>query len=104
MASLPVIPLAIKSPETFSILIEYLYTQSSDNLLRSLLPVSAFGDIPPPAKLVKELARTCAPITLQVHLHRIHGLWSNVTALGVFDQGLWQTMEAAWEVLQDAIA
>ena len=104
MTSLPVIPLALKSPETFSMLVEYLYTQNSDSLLRSMLPIAGFGDIPPPAKLSRELGQSCAPITLQVHLYRIHGLWSNITALGVFDDGLWRLMELAWKVLQDALA
>ncbi|KAF8584615.1 hypothetical protein K439DRAFT_1281042, partial [Ramaria rubella] len=102
MISLPVVPLAIQSPDTFPILLEYLYTQRSEYLLRSILPLSSRGPIPPPDQLVGELLATCSPITLQNCLYRIHGLWSNVTALGVYDEKLWRTMEAAWEVLQEA--
>jgi hypothetical protein len=104
MVTLPVVPLAIKCPETFPVLLEYLYTQNKDSLLRSILPISPLGDISPPAKLARELARMCAPITLKLHLHRIHGLWSNVTALGISNEGLWRIMELAWEVLHDALA
>lgn len=103
-ASLPVIPLSIKCLETLPVLLEYLYTQNKDSLLRSILPISPLGDIPPPAKLARELARVCAPVTLLSHLQRIHGLWGNVTALGISDEGLWRIMVQAWEVLQDALA
>ncbi|KAF8523776.1 hypothetical protein BU17DRAFT_43567 [Hysterangium stoloniferum] len=102
--SLPVIPLAIHNPATFPILLEYLYTQRTDSLLRSLLPLSPCQSIPKPEDLAKHLGATCSSMTLRTHLQRIHGFWTNVAALGVFDEKLWRTMEAAWEVLHGALA
>jgi hypothetical protein len=101
--SLRVIPVVFERPETFSILVEYLYTHNVEGLLRALLPLAAFGSIPPPAKLARELVRTCPPVTLQMTRYRLYGLYGIVTTLGVFDQPLWQMMEVAWEVLRDAL-
>ena len=30
---------------------------------------------------------------------RVNGLWRNVCALGIFDSGIWETIDTAWEVL-----
>ena len=34
----------------------------------------------------------------------INGFWRNVCALGVFDLGLWDSMDIAWEVILHALA
>jgi hypothetical protein len=34
----------------------------------------------------------------------VHGLWQNVCALGIFDDGLWETIDFAWRILLTAIA
>jgi len=34
----------------------------------------------------------------------VHGLWTNVCALGVADEGLWEVIDACWEVLLQALA
>ncbi|GJJ14749.1 hypothetical protein Clacol_010593 [Clathrus columnatus] len=101
--ALPVVPLSISSPEMFAVLIHYLYTLRTDTLLRALLPLSGHASIPSPDQLTREFS-TYPPSTLQPYLHRIHGLWMNITALGIFDEKLWRTMEAAWEILHGALA
>lgn len=101
--TLPVIPLSIPSPEMFAAVIHYLYTLRTDTLLRALLPIPAHTTIPSPEQLTRELS-TYPPGTLHPYMHRVHGLWMNVTALGIFDENLWRTMEAAWEVLHGALA
>ncbi|KAF8498370.1 hypothetical protein BU17DRAFT_72337 [Hysterangium stoloniferum] len=56
---LPVI-LCVPEPASFPLLMHYLYTKRPDHLFAALLPAGA----------------------------SVHGLWSNVTAMGVFDDGL----------------
>lgn len=101
--TLPVHPLSIPSPEMFSAVIHYLYTLRTDALLRALLPIPAHLAIPSPEQLTREFS-SYSPNTLRPYLNRIHGLWMNVAALGIFDENLWRTMEAAWEVLHGALA
>ncbi|KAF8496918.1 hypothetical protein JB92DRAFT_2795890 [Gautieria morchelliformis] len=103
IVTLPVVPLIFERPETFNILVEYLYTHNQENLQRALLPLAAFGSIPPPAKLARELVRTCPTVTLQMTRYRLYALYGIVTTLGVFDQPLWRMMEVAWQVLRDAL-
>ncbi|KIJ27968.1 hypothetical protein M422DRAFT_190333 [Sphaerobolus stellatus SS14] len=95
--TLPVIPLSIPSPEMFGALLEYLYTFDTDALICSLLPVSNAGNgIPPPDVMASKLQAN--PKSIPGCLARIHGLYNDVCALGVFDEKLWRTIEAAWEV------
>ena len=104
VVTLPVVPLCIPSPDTFPILLDYLYTRRGSRLLGSLLPLSPRAEIQSPVQLSRELAEMVMVPTLRTHLHQVHGLWSNVTALGVFDEDLWRSIELAWDVLHKALA
>ena len=101
--TLPVLPLLIPSPSTFPIINEYLYTKCVDRIYAVLLPIS----VPGARRSTHHFSETCAAtFTVQALLSyadRVHGLWANVEALGVFDERLSQAMEMAWEVLLGAL-
>jgi hypothetical protein len=50
------------------------------------------------------MAETYTIQTLLAQAMTINGLWRNVCALGVFDLGLWDSMDVAWEVVLNALA
>ena len=77
--------------------------------MKSMLPR------PPPPKLewqepsevsafAGELAETFTVQTLVKHTLMVFGVWQNVCALGVFDDNLWETLDALWELLLTSIA
>jgi len=47
----------------------------------------------------RQLAATYTPHALLQYAMRVNGLWRNVCALGIFDSGIWETIDTAWEVL-----
>jgi hypothetical protein len=101
---LPVVPLCLPNPPTFSMLLNYLYTKRGDHLLSVLLPIPARGQKPQLKQLSRTAATTFTVQALLSYAAKVHGLWCNVTALGVFDERLSQVIEVAWEVLLDALA
>ena len=107
---IPVVPMCLPSPETFSILQSYLYTKRIDALLAKLLPT------PPPSmtdtniplsdiikRLVHHLAATCSISSLALHAMLINGVWRNACALGVYDNKLWNAIEVTWGAIVGAI-
>jgi hypothetical protein len=106
--TLPVIPLCLPSPDTFAQLSGYLYTRRSTALLTSLLPCPPPLDTPLDSKTIPEfshkLAITYTTHAMMKYAMRVNGLWRNVCALGLFDQGIWDAMDIAWEVLLTALA
>ncbi|KAG5651055.1 hypothetical protein H0H81_010051 [Sphagnurus paluster] len=109
--TVPVRPLCLPSPATYPHLSGFLYTQSPEVLLASVLPT------PPPASLthqrhcedgraqyVRSLAQTYTPQRLLQHALLLHGVWRNACALGVVVPAFWDTVDLAWGVLLDAIA
>ncbi|KAH7912849.1 hypothetical protein BJ138DRAFT_1171679 [Hygrophoropsis aurantiaca] len=102
--TLPIIPLCIPSPETFPHLSRFIYTKRVDELYSSLLPRSTSTADPSNEGHSAALAAMCTSQTLLTHVMTVHGLWMNVCALGIFDEGLWHTMDVAWEVLLGALA
>ncbi|KAF8523749.1 hypothetical protein BU17DRAFT_43466 [Hysterangium stoloniferum] len=103
IVTLPVVPLRIPSPATFSILLSYIYTRRLDTLLDELLPVYEETK-----HSLDELARKHAatfPLNELIgDARKVHGLWSNLSALGVFDDRLFSVLEFAWEVCLSALA
>jgi hypothetical protein len=104
----PVQPLCLPSPSTFSLLSSFLYTKRTDHLLKALLPC------PPPPKLEDDpsllpafagrLAGTYTAQALLLHVTSVHGLWQNACVLGVYVDELWDQIDLAWEVLLTAMA
>jgi hypothetical protein len=102
--TLPVTPFCIPNPETFSIILYYLYTKRMERVFAALLPIPLRGVKPSIDQLSQLYAATFTVHTLLSHAAKVHGLWSNVTALGVFDDKLSRVIEVAWEVLLSALA
>jgi hypothetical protein len=105
---LPVIPLCLPSPETYSILQSYLYTKRIDELLTSLLPPSSLSEQATSVSemvsiLIRHLAVTGNMPTLARHSMIINGVWRNACALGVRDDKLWDAIEASWEIVVGAM-
>ncbi|KAF8501863.1 hypothetical protein BU17DRAFT_71967 [Hysterangium stoloniferum] len=89
---LPVIPLCVPEPASFPLLMHYLYTKRPDRLFAALLPAGA------------SVATTFMVQAVLAHAASVHVLWSNVIAMGVFDDGLSKSVEMVWEVLVEALA
>ena len=102
--TLPVIPLCLPSPSTFPILIHYLYTKRADQLLASLLPMPPRDAAQSLSQLSQMFAATFTVQALLSHAAKVHGLWSNVAALGVFDEKLFRAIELVWELVLGALA
>jgi hypothetical protein len=107
----PVVPLCLPSPETFSILQSYLYTKRVDALLAMLLPAppSTLSDtnVPLPdmiKRLTHHLAASGNMPLLARHAMIINGVWRNACALGVHDDKLWNSIEVAWEAVVGAMS
>lgn len=108
----PVQPLCIPSPETFSQLSAYLYTKNAHLLISTLLPTG----ITTPISLLEHeclqseldifcsrLRATYTPYVLINHGMIINGLWRNVVALGIFDDQLWDILDLAWAAIIGAL-
>ena len=105
--TISVVPLSIPSPQKFPQLSAYLYTHSANDLLVSLLPPCTLTAHTPPSVEETDL------LTLQQHARRmaetytallaqamtINGFRRNACALGIFNLGLWDCMDVAWEVV-----
>lgn len=102
--TLPVVPLCVPNPATFPILLHYLYTKRGDHLLASLLPMPPRDATQSLQQFSQTFAATFTVQALLSHAARVHGLWSNVAALGVFDEKLSRAIEMVWEVLLGALA
>lgn len=99
--TLPVVPLCVPSRPTFGLLQHYLYTRSANRLLNGLLPKVPHGV--PPQHTARYLAQTFTPAVLARHVAGVHAFWSNVAALGIFDDALWRVIDLAWAVLMTAL-
>lgn len=102
--TLPVIPLCLHNQATFPILMHYLYTKRRDCLLASLLPMPPHDVSQSLDQLSRSMAATFPAPTLLSHARKVHDLWCNIMALGVFDERLWRAIEMAWEVILGALA
>jgi hypothetical protein len=99
--TLPVFPLRVPSPRTFTLLNQYLYTHQTTNVLSALIPVTSHNSSP--QELSQKLGQSCTVPVLLSLVSKVHGLWSNVAALGVFDEQLWQAIDFSWTTLLAAL-
>jgi hypothetical protein len=108
-AKIPVVPLCLPSPETFSILQSYLYTKRIDVLLAALLPTLPSPSEPSASlpemikRLTNHLAAAGDPLTLARHALIINGVWRNACALGVYDDKLWGSIDISWGAIVGAM-
>ncbi|KAG6884344.1 hypothetical protein C0993_011978 [Termitomyces sp. T159_Od127] len=56
-----------------------------------------------PTHMLAIASGVAIPIILQ-HSTVVHGLWQNTCALGIFDDGLWEVIDVAWQILLAAVA
>ncbi|KAM0754522.1 hypothetical protein T439DRAFT_321564 [Meredithblackwellia eburnea MCA 4105] len=96
---LPVLQITLPSSSTISILNQYLYTSSRTRLLSSLLP----SHLPATSFDIVQSLSHLPPSSLLSSINRVHGLWQNVVALEMADEGVWDTMDQAWTVLVAAL-
>jgi hypothetical protein len=122
--TLPVLPLALPSPQAFAILHAYMYTHRIDAALGALLPLppaflaSLASSQDPSAALAAALAQPSTRHALSKHLLAAAGtslsalmahaghvkeLWQDMVALGVYDPALWAAVDLAWEVVLGAM-
>ncbi|KAJ7824756.1 hypothetical protein B0H14DRAFT_3110858 [Mycena olivaceomarginata] len=122
--TLPVLPLALPSPQAFAILHAYMYTHRIDAALGALLPLppaflaSLAAAQDPSAALAAALAQPSTRHALSAHLLAAAGtslsalmahaghvkeLWQDMVALGVYDPALWAAVDLAWEVVLGAM-
>jgi len=110
--TLPIVPLCLPSPETFSLLSTYLYTKDAYYLFSSLLPSGTSTpasllcldvDLDSDSSEIREfsglLLTMYSPYVLFGRAMMVNALWRNVCALGIFDDQLWDVLDMAWELL-----
>ncbi|KAF8584617.1 hypothetical protein K439DRAFT_1345767 [Ramaria rubella] len=100
--TLPILPLRLPSPRTFTLLLAYLYTHRTHDILSALLPIPPNVSSPP--EISQKLADTCTLPALVALAQTTHELWSNVAALGIFDDALWRAIDDVWAALLGALA
>ncbi|TFK29475.1 hypothetical protein FA15DRAFT_345853 [Coprinopsis marcescibilis] len=115
---IPVRSLCLPSPDQYPHLAAYLYHKRTTALLNTLLPsaapqglelnqTSSSSSKAGPSMLssfATRLGRTFTFEMLLLHTMMVHGVWQNACALGIYDQGLWDTIDLAWEVLLTALS
>ncbi|KAJ7825827.1 hypothetical protein B0H14DRAFT_3110722 [Mycena olivaceomarginata] len=103
--TLPVLPLALPSPQAFAILHAYMYTHRIDAALGALLPPSP--PRPPSTRHALSAHLLAAAGTslsaLMAHAGHVKELWQDMVALGVYDPALWAAVDLAWEVVLGAM-
>jgi hypothetical protein len=116
--TIPILPLAVPSPQAFPTLHQFLYTHNVANLLSALLPslpsafLSAISSSGVHSTLASgpklhQLSAHCLSNSqhgyptqiLMAHAQHITALWRNAIALGVHDKDLWDAIDLAWEVV-----
>ncbi|KZV99003.1 hypothetical protein EXIGLDRAFT_712565 [Exidia glandulosa HHB12029] len=97
----PVVPLCVPHRASFGILQNYIYTRKAELVLAHLIPKPPTGV--PRMQVTQVVGESLTPAALATYLMRIHGFWSNVCALGVFDDALWRVIDFAWGFVMDAL-
>lgn len=116
--TIPILPLAVPSPQAFPTLHQFLYTHNLAGLLSSLLPSlpstflstlssSVIHSTLASGPKLHQLSAHCLSNSqhgyptqiLMGHAHHITALWRNAIALGVHDKDLWDVIDLAWEIV-----
>ncbi|KAJ7856784.1 hypothetical protein B0H13DRAFT_2254618 [Mycena leptocephala] len=114
--TLPVLPIALPSPQAFAILHAFMYTHRLDAALTcSSSPSRTAGtdtpprpSSPPPSVRHTLASHLCAaaagnPSALMSHARHVNELWQDMVALGMYDTSLWDALDLAWEVVLGAL-
>lgn len=106
---LPVQALPLPHPASYLALSEYLYTHRQDILMNRIchaprvfssqphtsLSESAEIDV---EQLEAQLRASASKQQLKQSLDFIRGLWQNVCALGIHEEGIWEVLDVAWSI------
>lgn len=101
--------LCLPSPQTFPIILKYLYTQDRAAFLQSLLSA------PPPPPVVDNdyasvrgfgtrLGMNTDSERIQTMMCSLISVWKNTIALGIVDDTFWESLDIAWEAILCAFA
>ncbi|KAF8918115.1 hypothetical protein CPB85DRAFT_113041 [Mucidula mucida] len=116
----PVQPFCLPHPPSYGPLSQYLYTHRQDVLFSTLcapmpapkfFPSQAHVSTSEPLSLsmedmrvfARELSETYTQHKLLQSISTIHGLYKNVVALGIHDDGLWEVLDVLWGVYLTAV-
>jgi hypothetical protein len=111
---IPVVPIALPSPESFPFLTQFLYLKNVQQLFDAFLSLTPASGIPDDldqperynafvAEYSSILAQNYTMQRLASQAVRLHGLWRNACALGISDSNLQAFFNLAWEVLMQAM-
>ncbi|RXW22485.1 hypothetical protein EST38_g3366 [Candolleomyces aberdarensis] len=105
--NLPIRSMALPAPECFVPLMTYLYTKNSYDLLQALFLEKPPQNLEEDQKemiphYATKLGRANTYQGLMLRVIAITGVWKNACALGIFDDGLWDTLDLAWDVITEA--
>ena len=106
--TLPVVPLTLPHPESFSLIESYLYTKSADRLLAALLPhassraMLAAAQTRSTDQFAALIADTFTPQAILRHVQYAHGVYANMCTLGIHDDRMWLVLQRAWDMLMMA--
>jgi hypothetical protein len=111
----PVVPLALPDPDSFPLLIQFLYLKDAHPLLQSFLcMVPANGipdDLEQPERYDAFVVEYSTILAQNYTMHRlanqaakVHNFWRNASVLGISDDRLQAFFDLSWEVLMKAMA
>ncbi|KAF9521145.1 hypothetical protein BS47DRAFT_1248707, partial [Hydnum rufescens UP504] len=110
--TLPFIPFNIPHLASFEFINTFLYNNNSETFIRNLFPSLPNGTFPT-ADLDRPSIRTRLSYTLATSFtvsdlletaRFMHGVWSNLTALGVVQEEIWGALDLAWLILLEGIS
>jgi len=102
VVSVPIIPTKLPSVEMFQPLLSYLYTRNVNQLFDCLLPFD-IGSDESMEEAAKRHAQTVALKQLLNEASRVQAIWSNIIALGIFDDDLFSSVEMVWNIYSVAL-
>lgn len=100
---LPVVPICLQNTETFPTLLQYLYTKRPEYVLAALLPLRPRDTKQSPRELAEAYATTFTCTELVTFAAKVHMLWCNVGALGIFDEILSRNIDLVWWIMLVAL-
>jgi len=110
----PVVPLALPHPESFPVLVQFLYLKDARSLFDFFLSIVPERGIPADlaqparrdafvAEYAKILSQNYAVQRLTSQAFKVYGLWQNACALGISDGEIQVFLDLAWATLMLAL-
>ncbi|TFY67032.1 hypothetical protein EVJ58_g1890 [Rhodofomes roseus] len=123
---IPLVSFCLPMPQAFELLVRYMYTRDKDALLNALVPTQTpfdvSGDRTPlyaadPAlrqgvarkQRINRVASECVAYfngqlsRMYEQARFIEGFWRNAVTVAMSDDGMWETLQLAWEALVQAM-